>query len=160
MPELQKQTLTIWNKDIFFITWGGSGLLRPASGTWGSLAAIPFALLIHYFAGGLALIVAAALLYLAGYYAVARHEKETGLHDGSYIVLDEVIGMFITLSVANLNFTDVIAGFFLFRAFDALKPGIIGRIDREVGGAHGVLLDDVFAGGLAALCVVIIHVFA
>lgn len=158
VPALEKHTLNIWNPYIFLLTWGGAGLLRPAPGTWGSLAALPFALLIHSLAGGMGLIAGAALLYMIGFFAIRHHERTSGQHDGSYIVLDEVIGIFITLSVAHINIIDVVAGFFLFRAFDALKPGIIGQIDREVPGAHGVLLDDVFAGALAALCVVIIHV--
>lgn len=152
--------LSLRSPRILWLTWGGCGLLRPASGTWGTLGAIPFALLIMSYFGGVGLLVAAALIYAISYFVVARHEKISGIHDPSYIVIDEVIGIFIALAPAALNMIDVTAAFFLFRAFDAIKPGIIGKLDKTMPGAHGVLLDDVLAGGLAAVCVGLIHVIA
>jgi phosphatidylglycerophosphatase A len=144
--------------DVFFITWGGCGLLRPASGTWGSLGAIPFALGLHYMWGWPALLIGAVALYLAAMPVINFYEKRTGRHDDDHIVIDEVIGMFICLIPAAMNVIDIVTAFLLFRLFDALKPGIIGRVDRTLGGAHGVLLDDVIAGLIAACGMVVLHV--
>jgi phosphatidylglycerophosphatase A len=141
-----------------FLTFGGAGHLRPASGTWGSFAALPFCVLLHFFYGPAALIIAAAALYAIAIPIIAFHEKGTGQHDSSYIVIDEVIGMLIATTTATLSFTSFVLAFVLFRAFDALKPGPIGWLDKNMPGAHGVLLDDVMAGVLAAACVFILQI--
>lgn len=143
---------------MMLLTWFGSGYLKPASGTWGSLAALPFALAIHYLWGPLGLITAAAILYAAGYIALRLHLPKAEDKDPSYVVIDEVIGMCLALVPAAIAFWPYVAGFILFRAFDALKPGPIGWADRHVAGAHGVLLDDVIAGVFAAVGVGIIQI--
>ena len=141
-----------------FLTFGGAGHLRPASGTWGSLAALPFCALIQFFYGPVGLIAAAAVLYIISVAVIALHEKGTGDHDASYIVIDEVIGMLLAVTTASLTFTSYAVAFVLFRAFDAIKPGPIGWVDKNMPGAHGVLLDDVMAGVAAAACVFILQV--
>lgn len=62
----------------------------------------------------------------------------------------------ITLVPATLSFWPVVIGFIAFRAFDAFKPGPIGWVDKNMPGAHGVLLDDVLAGIAAAIVVMIV----
>lgn len=150
-------TTSLSDARVFFLTFGGSGFLRPASGTWGTLAAMPFAILLHLYMGGMGLMIAAAFLYIAAIPCLHWYERTTGTHDSSRIVIDEVIGIFLTLAVALPTIIDFVAGFFLFRAFDALKPGAIGWLDQKIGGPHGVLLDDVAAGILSAACLILIH---
>lgn len=145
---------------ISILSWGGAGYLRPASGTWGTLAALPFAAVILWISGWAGMILAAAVLYLVSLPLINAHERATGTHDDSRIVIDEAVGILIALAPAFLNITDVAAGFLLFRLFDGLKPGLIGTLDRHVSGAHGVLLDDVLAGALAALGLCFIHLIA
>ncbi len=142
---------------IGLISWGGSGYLRPASGTWGTLVALPFAFLLHFYGGIWALFIAAGILYLLAVPCIRSYERATGSHDSSRIVIDEVVGILIALCAAYLTWIDYIAAFFLFRAFDAIKPGPIGWVDQRIPGAHGVLLDDVVAGIFTALCLIFIH---
>ncbi len=83
------------------------------------------------------------------------YEKEVGIHDGKEIVIDELAGMWITLSVAGIAFDNWIMGivaFAFFRLFDIWKPSIIGKIDRDVKGGWGVMGDDMVAGIFAGLC--------
>lgn len=139
------------------LTWGGSGCLRPASGTWGTLAALPFVVPIHIYIGPIGLIFAALLLYIISIPCIRWFERQTGTHDSSRIVVDEVIGIMVALTLAAPHLIDYVAAFFLFRMFDAIKPGPVGWIDEKIEGAHGVLLDDVIAGALTALCLLILH---
>lgn len=138
-----------------FVTFGGVGHLKPASGTWGSLAALPFALLIHFFFGAWVLLIAAVALYFVAAGFIYWYEKKSETHDGSEIVIDEVVGMMIALLPATVSLWPVVIAFVAFRAFDALKPGPIGWIDKNMPGSHGVLLDDVLAGFAAAIVVVV-----
>ena len=152
------------------LSFFGAGYLRPAPGTWGSLAAFPAAWAIYAVAGPYALAVAAIAAYFAGVAAV-RHESEvTGAHDPSWVVIDEVVGQWIALlpvafgaSRAGASVLDLwpglVAAFVFFRLFDIWKPGPIGAIDRRQD-ATGVMLDDVLAGVLAAICVVVLAALA
>ncbi len=142
------------------------GYIRPASGTWGSLAAIPAAWLIHILGGPILLLAAAALLFFAGVWAAERYMAETGTEDPSEIVVDEVVGQWIALLPVSVGaahagadiaalWPGALAAFLGFRLFDILKPGPVGWADR-MEGPLGVMLDDVIAGWLAALVVVIL----
>lgn len=73
-------------------------------------------------------------------------------HDPQVIVVDEVVGQWIALIPAALSPVSVVLAFGLFRAFDALKPWPVSYFDSKVPGASGVMLDDVAAGFMAALC--------
>lgn len=134
-------------------TWFGCGLARKAPGTWGTLGALPPGVLLLWLGGWPALLVAAALVSVVGFYAAEVYEKETGTHDSGAIVIDEVAGMWIALGAAVLSPLSILLAFVLFRAFDILKPGPVGWADRKLPGALGVMADDVIAGILAALCV-------
>lgn len=141
------------------------GLLKPAPGTWGSAAAIPAAWLIHWAFGFPGLIIATVLTYYIGLWATARYTATTGDHDPSEVVIDEVVGMFIALAPLSAGLWHMgiephifpypgwVGGFLAFRLFDIWKPGPVGWADRK-GDAHGVMLDDVIAGVMAAVVVV------
>ena len=140
---------------VLLATWFGSGLMPIASGSWGSAAALPFAYLIlraggpdagAYLLGGAALVVFVVGVWAAGIYA--RH---AGIGDPGAIVIDEVAGQWLTLTVAPPRLIEFALGFFLFRLFDVLKPWPANWADRRVKGGFGVMLDDVFAGIYAAL---------
>ncbi|PIE12726.1 MAG: phosphatidylglycerophosphatase A [Rhodobacterales bacterium] len=139
------------------------GHLRPAPGTWGSLAALPVAWALFQLGGWPAVAVGAVVAFFAGWWATAVETRGMADHDPSEIVIDEVAGQWIALIPVMVGAThagaDVLAlwpgwvvGFLAFRAFDILKPGPIGRADRR-GDALGVMLDDIFAGIAAALTV-------
>ena len=142
------------------------GYLRPAPGTWGSLAALPLAWLIYEAGGYWLLIVLGVVLFFAGVKATEHMAAETRDHDPSCVVVDEVIGQWVALlpvvigaSNAQVEITALwpgwLAAFVLFRLFDILKPGPIGWADRKET-AVGVMLDDVFAGIFAAIGVVVL----
>ncbi|MEC3860981.1 phosphatidylglycerophosphatase A [Mesobacterium sp. TK19101] len=137
------------------------GLLRPAPGTWGSLAALPFAYGIHTIGGFWLLLALTVLGFGAGWIATHEVTKGTTDHDPSYIVIDEVVGQWIALFPVSYGalmmgigverlWPGWVAGFLLFRLFDIWKPWLVGWADRR-GDALGVMLDDVIAGVFAAL---------
>ncbi|WOF73776.1 phosphatidylglycerophosphatase A [Parvibaculaceae bacterium PLY_AMNH_Bact1] len=138
-------------------TWFGSGYLPKAPGTWGSLAALPFAwAILTFFPGPYVLLVASAVLLPVGVWASTRHSETLGTHDAGEIVVDEVVGQWIVLSVAPFSLLGWLAAFVLFRIFDVLKPWPISWIDKRISGGWGIMLDDVAAGLFGALAVSLI----
>ena len=138
-------------------TWFGAGRLRWAPGTWGSLAALPLAWLLLALGGPWLLLIAAALVFVLGLWASDRYMKAVGLHDPGAIVIDEVAGQWLTLAIAPLDPLAFLLGFVLFRVADVLKPWPANWLDRRVGGAFGVMIDDVaaavYAGGVLAIVI-------
>lgn len=127
-------------------TWFGSGMAKKAPGTFGTIAAVPFAWAIHSLAGQWALMAAAALLLPVGIWAsnTYMHSRNTK-HDPREIVVDEVAGVWLLLSVLPLSLNGYIAGFILFRFFDIIKPWPVSWVDRNTPGGLGVMLDDIAA---------------
>lgn len=126
-------------------TWFGSGLLRPMPGTWGTLAALPFAWGIAMLAAPHWLFVAAAVLFPVGVWASNRYDSMKNAHDSSEIVVDEVVGVWLVLALAPPDWLHYLAGFLLFRIFDIAKPWPVGWVDRRLAGGLGVMADDVLA---------------
>lgn len=147
----------------------GVGFLRPAPGTWGSLAALILAFAILEVAGLWLFLAAVALSIVAAFWSTAdlvRNLGEPGPHDPSWVVIDELAGQWIALIPIAIGAANTgaapsqlwpcwVAAFLLFRLFDIWKPGPIGWADRRSGVA-GVVLDDLFAGAFAALGVVLL----
>ncbi|SEN62764.1 phosphatidylglycerophosphatase A [Loktanella fryxellensis] len=146
------------------------GHLRPAPGTWGSLAALPLGLGLMIL-GGPALLIAATLALLAlGWWAVKAETRASGTEDPSEIVVDEVVGQWIALWPIAIGAAHVgaaytalwpgwVAAFLLFRLFDVTKWGPVGWADRRHD-AGGLMLDDVIAGLMAAVGVVLLAAIA
>ncbi len=132
-------------------TWFGSGLLPWAPGTWGSLAALPFAWVIaHYFGtGGLA--IATMAVFFVGWWASGAMSRATGIKDAGSIVIDEVAGQWLTLTAAPLDPLAYGLGFLLFRLFDITKPWPVRWADRRLPGGFGIMADDILAGLYAAI---------
>ena len=143
---------------ILLATWFGAGYLPKAPGTWGSLGALPFAWVLVKIGGLYTLGVATALIFLVGLWASKVYMDKTGAHDPGAIVIDEVVGMWIVLLAAPLDPVAYAIGFVLFRVFDVFKPWPISWADRSIGGAFGVMIDDVMAG-LAGLVVLALIAF-
>lgn len=148
-PHLDYKSPATW-----LATWFGCGMMRPAPGTWGSLGALPFGLMMLVWGGPAILALACIILFPIGLWATRAILKGSGSdHDPQIVVIDEVIGQWIALIPAAISPFSVVLAFALFRAFDALKPWPVSYFDRQIPGAAGVMLDDVAAGILAALCV-------
>ncbi len=140
-----------WPKGLIFLTWFGAGFSFHAPGTVGSLNALPMAAGIAWLAGGRSLIIAAIIPFVLGMLYTARYlRNEPDNSDPRWIVIDEVVGLWITLAAVPLSFLWYVVGFLCFRFFDIVKPWPISWVDRNVPGALGVMLDDVIAGLAAA----------
>lgn len=142
------------------------GYMKPAPGTWGSLAALPLGYLIYAIGGVWLFALAIPAAYIKGYYATKWMTQGTDNHDPSEIVIDEVVGQWIALLPVLIGASHVganilalwpgwIVAFALFRVFDITKPGPVGWADRK-DDATGVMLDDVIAGIMAALGVIVL----
>ena len=131
---------------IFLATWFGSGLLRPAPGTWGSLAAIPFGILIHWLFGFYGFLAAIVILFPIGVWAAQKFDEKSGAHDSGTIVIDEVVGIWIAAIPAATNIWIWLIAFILIRIFDIFKPWPVWWADEDLDGGWGVMCDDVVAG--------------
>ena len=123
----------------------GAGYLPKAPGTWGSLVALP----LHFFLRQLApnhYALALTGIFFIAVITAGQAEKILDRKDPGVVVIDEVIGMLITLIAAPNNPLIWLLGFALFRFFDIFKPYPIRLIDQRVNGGMGIVLDDVLAG--------------
>lgn len=130
-------------------TWGGAGLLRPAPGTWGSLAALPFAWAIAYVGGWPVLAAAAVIVFLIGCWSAQVFETAAGGKDPGSVVIDEVAGQWLTLLPAATDPLLFAVGFVLFRIADIVKPWPANVADRRIAGGFGIMADDVVAAAYA-----------
>ncbi len=145
--------LTLKDPATLVATWFGSGLVPFASGTWGTLAALPFAWAIWMLGGWSLLALATLGVSALGVWAADAVSKRTGVKDAGFIVVDEVAGMWLTLLAAPFSPLGWIAAFVLFRIADILKPFPAGWADRKVAGGLGVMLDDLLAALWSAAAV-------
>jgi phosphatidylglycerophosphatase A len=155
---MQIMTRTI--STFFFV-----GLLPKAPGTWGSLIALPLAYLLHLIGGFGLFFAATVLMFFLGWWATSRETAGKDNHDPSEIVIDEVVGQWITLFPVSAALTCsvfgnvcvpfglVVLAFGLFRLYDIKKPSLVGTADR-MNTALGVMLDDVAAGLMAAAALI------
>jgi len=123
----------------------GAGYLPKAPGTWGSLLALPLHFFLRQLAPNHYALALAAIFFLAVITA-GQAEKILDRKDPGVVVIDEVIGMLITLIAAPDNPLIWLLGFLLFRLFDIFKPYPIRLIDQRLNGGLGIVLDDVLAG--------------
>ena len=143
--------LRFFSPAALIATFFGSGLLKPASGTWGALAALAPGLLIAERFGASGLLIGAALAYGLGHWASTVWINGTEDKDPSPIVIDEVAGLWLTLTLAPLTPLGAALAFGVFRFFDIVKPWPVRWADKNIGGATGIMLDDILAGIWAAL---------
>lgn len=140
-------------------TWFGSGKAPVASGTFGSLAALPFAFLLMYFGNWIYLSAATVIVYLIGVWSADIVMKQTNTQDPGIIVIDEVAGQWVALLTAPLDPISYAIAFLFFRFFDILKPWPACWADSKLHSATGVMLDDIFAGVYALICSTLITRF-
>ena len=136
---------------VWLSTWFGAGLLRPAPGTLGTIAALPVGYLIVCLGGWVALALCALGLLCIGIVAADRYGKKSGEPDDQSIVVDEVIGVWIAAIPAEKFPYCWLAAFVLFRLFDITKPWPASYFDRKKRGGVDVMMDDVIAGIYAFL---------
>ena len=150
-------------------TWFYSGYAPVASGTFGTLAAIPFyvaTVLVLQAAVGLGVsgwVIYACFtvaLTLFAFWAAGCGEQFWGKGDAGQIVIDEVAGFYVTMFLVPLSWEWVVAGFFVFRFFDIVKIWPANYFDSKVGGGLGVTMDDIFAGLYSCIVLHVLHAIA
>ena len=146
-----------WSKSFFdpslmLSTWFYSGLLPFAPGTFGSIAALPFAWLIMEHAGKMGLANATLIIFVIGLWASKKYMQETGKTDPGEIVIDEVVGQWMVclLIVDNNHIGQYFIALLCFRVFDIMKPWPISVFDKRHD-AYGVMMDDVVAAIMGAV---------
>ncbi|MGL2797416.1 phosphatidylglycerophosphatase A [Helicobacter pylori] len=137
-----------------FLTLFFSGYSKKAPGTIGSFVALLLGLPVLIFSAN-TLFLAAVLIGLIAIAQIDKEEEESKIHDSSYIVIDELVGMWLAMAISGLSLVGVILSFIFFRIYDITKPSLIGKIDKEVKGGLGVVADDALAGVLAGLSVLL-----
>ena len=138
---------------LLLATWFGCGYVPKGPGTAGSIGALLAAYLLHLLTGTNPWLLAplSAALFLPAVWAASRTEVLTGRHDPGLVVVDEVIGQWITLSVAPAySFPYIVSALLLFRLFDIWKPWPVRGLERLPRG-WGVIADDAAAGLYGAL---------
>lgn len=131
---------------ILLATFGYVGHFPIAPGTAGSAAALAlYAALRYSHASPIADLAVIALLFAAGCWAGTVAERHYGRTDPGVVVVDEVIGMLMTLWLVPVTWKGVLVGFLLFRAFDIVKPFPARQCERFRGG-FGIMADDAVAG--------------
>jgi phosphatidylglycerophosphatase A len=131
---------------VFLATCGYVGHAPVAPGTFGSAAGLVIYALVRASGSMVVEIATIVVLFAIGVWSSTEAEHHFGGVDPGPIVLDEVVGMLITLALIPVNATGAFVGFLVFRVLDVVKPWPSGRFERLPGGL-GVMADD----GMAAL---------
>lgn len=121
------------------------GMIPKAPGTWGSLAA----LIPWFFLRNLSLqtyLAVLAVIFVVGFFVSGSAEKILDNPDAGPIVIDEILGIFVTLTLAPAHPAAWVLGFILFRIFDIFKPFPVSWFDSNIHGGIGIMMDDVVAG--------------
>ena len=136
----------VWKNPLYFIAFGfGSGASPIAPGTVGTIVAIPFYLLLSQLSLTGYLFAVVAVIITSAW--LCEHiSKETHTHDHPGMNIDEFAGFFVTMIHAPHGWKWIILGFVFFRIFDIVKPWPINKIDENIHGGVGMVLDDVVAG--------------
>jgi len=152
-PELP---VAVWQDPVYFVAFGlGSGMMPIAPGTFGTLMAIPFYLLLQ------SLPLIAYLIFTLGFIVFSswisdRVSREIKVHDHPGMCIDEFAGFFVTMIHAPLGWQWIVLGFLLFRLFDIWKPWPIHVLDEKIHGGFGMVLDDIVAGVFAMVVIQLI----
>ncbi|RIY31060.1 hypothetical protein CKF54_07895 [Psittacicella hinzii] len=161
---LFKEYDTLGKIYLFIATFAMSGLLKPAPGTWGSIAAaIVSWALVHYFEPALwnNQLLWAVVLFFVGWFVSWELKKRDGRVDPGYIVIDEAAAIFLVNYVlyafvagdyiwVQMDWVVSLIGLLLFRIFDITKPGVIGWFDTRFKTTFALMFDDILAGLVAA----------
>lgn len=147
------QGLSRLHPAMLLASGGGIGWVPVASGTWGSLLALPIGWWLHLRIGVHGLIVATAIAFALGTLASSWLLRHGAGDDPGWIVIDEIAAQWLVLAFVPLTWWGYALGFVAFRAADILKPFPVGWCDRRIGGGFGVMFDDIVAALLAGPCV-------
>jgi phosphatidylglycerophosphatase A len=129
----------------------GSGLLRPAPGTWGTLAGWAGYQLLLAPLGEPARLLVIAAAFAIGVWACGKTGRDLGVADHGGMVWDEVAAIWLVLAFVPAGWAAQFAAFLLFRFFDIVKPPPIRYFDQRLKNGFGVMFDDLLAAGFVLL---------
>ena len=187
----QSRNKLIYNVSLVVTSWFGIGKIPFAPGTLGSFAVYPlYIFLLHFFENNIctALLLSTTFLLVIGSFATHVVDSYNDDHDHKSIVIDEVVGMMIVLTLmqvplkqiakkiweliatqsssdflptnyVNNEFIVFFLAFIIFRFFDIKKPFFVGYIDRNISGTHGIMLDDIAAAFYSCVTIYLFHLF-
>ena len=160
MPDKNRKIYFRELKDpVVFIAMGlGSGLSPKAPGTAGTLLTVPLVYFLQQ-QSMMTYVLVTMFVLATGSWVCGYAAKKLQVHDHSGIVYDEVAGFLITMILAPTGWYWMLAGFALFRFFDAVKPWPISWFDKNIHGGFGIMLDDVIAGVISLSCLLFIEHF-
>ena len=129
-----------------FIALGaGAGLAPVAPGTFGTLAAIPLALVLRAWFGDVEFIATIVILSVVGAWASQVAGRNLGESDHGAIVIDEIAAFLLVLFFVGADWVRIAFAFLVFRLFDIWKPPPIRQLDAAIKNGVGVMLDDLLA---------------
>jgi phosphatidylglycerophosphatase A len=161
---LKPNKLLFKNFSAFLALGFGSGLIKKAPGTFGSLAAIPFFLFIQLLSPPLIYLFIITMFFI-GIYVADKTSQALAMNDPSCIVIDEIVGFLLLLILvahlpgAGISITkiDFFLAFILFRIFDIWKPFPIDLLEKKFKGGFGIMIDDIGATIYAFTVFMLIH---
>ena len=161
---LKPNKLLFKNFSAFLALGFGSGLIKKAPGTFGSLAAIPFFLFIQLLSPPLIYLFIITMFFV-GIYVADKTSQALAMKDPSCIVIDEIVGFLLLLILvahlhgAGISITkiDFFLAFILFRIFDIWKPFPIDLLEKKFKGGFGIMIDDIGAAIYAYIVFMLIH---
>ena len=153
MPHNSATPFNLQNPIHLLAVGFGSGLLKPAPGTWGSMVGALMVYATNHFVATQSwlFVVVALIVSVVGITICGRTANDIGVHDHGSIVWDEIAGMYVVMAFVPLSAFTLLLGFGLFRLFDIVKPWPIIWLDQHVDGGLGIMLDDIVAGVLAGV---------
>ena len=145
---------------VHFLAVGfGSGLLKPAPGTWGTLAGLMLSILLwNITQSNLFFIFLTVISFIFGCYLCQKTSNDLGVHDDGRIVWDEIVAIFLMFAfLPEYNWFTYILTFISFRIFDILKPYPIRYFDEKLESGLGIMVDDILAAIFALISLYIIY---
>ena len=145
---------------VHFLAVGfGSGLLKPAPGTWGTLAGLMLSILLwNITQSNLFFIFLAVISFIFGCYLCQKMSNDLGVHDDGRIVWDEIVAIFLMFAfLPEYNWFTYILTFISLRIFDILKPYPIRYFDEKLESGLGIMVDDILAAIFALISLHLIY---
>ena len=143
--------LPTWHPVYLIATWFGVGRLPLAPGTWASLVTLPIGWYGASWLGPRWLFATVVIVFVVGWWAADVYAHRNHMEDPAEVVVDEVAGQLVVLAVVPMDLAYYAAAFVLFRIADIWKPWPISFAEQRIGGGLGIMVDDILAGGCAAI---------
>ena len=134
----------------------GAGCIRPAPGTWGTLAGLIVWILMVQWMPWQALAACVVALFIVGALASQKTCDDLGVDDAGCVVIDEVVAIWLVCLMLPQTPVAWCAAFVAFRLFDIVKLPPATYVDEKMHNGWGIMLDDVFAAVWAVWTVIVI----